>query len=338
MTTATAKTKTRTTPKPTPIEQAFSRPLPVHNKLGLKFALQMRKRQGALKRLKKPPRRESPKAIEAKYFLLLKKALEEIRDVAARKIVPEIGRIVRLAPRELRTQRRDAVSADVVRLDDFDDEIDRLVDGLRVVTAERIKKDTAQAASGVALETSRAQKNDHQETFERVLGVRPDLAEPWLRPVVDNFVRTNVRAIEDLTETAFDTIERRIGDGVRQGLSADTIAQQLLADLGEGEDSITAKRAAFIASDQVTSFYGDLARVRQQEIGVERYTWRTSRDERVRHSHREREGEVFTWEDIVPQLEAKGLEVDDNDGHPGRPPRCRCYPEPRLEDLIENIE
>jgi hypothetical protein len=46
------------------------------------------------------------------------------------------------------------------------------------------------------------------------------------------------------------------------------------------------------------------------------YTWRTTGDDRVRHTHSALEGQVFAWTDAP------------SEGHPGTAPNCRCWAEP----------
>lgn len=56
------------------------------------------------------------------------------------------------------------------------------------------------------------------------------------------------------------------------------------------------------------------------------YIWRTRRDGKVRSSHAEREGQVFSWED-PPE-----------GGHPGEDYGCRCTAEPYLPQTSEFME
>lgn len=50
------------------------------------------------------------------------------------------------------------------------------------------------------------------------------------------------------------------------------------------------------------------------------YVWRSAGDDRVRHSHAARHGQVFAWAE-PPE-----------GGHPGTEPNCRCWPEPYYGD------
>ncbi len=67
---------------------------------------------------------------------------------------------------------------------------------------------------------------------------------------------------------------------------------------------------------------GDLTRERQRGMGLKRYTWRTSQDERVRESHRIKEGKEFDW--TKPPADT---------GHPGQDFQCRCTAEPIFTEL-----
>ena len=94
-------------------------------------------------------------------------------------------------------------------------------------------------------------------------------------------------------------------------------------------------RADFIAVDQVQKFNSAVNLSRYESLGVEKYIWRTSKDERVRGNpsglwpgpnpgnrprvygnHFGREGKTYTMSNPPPG------------GHPGQDYRCRCHMEP----------
>ncbi len=56
--------------------------------------------------------------------------------------------------------------------------------------------------------------------------------------------------------------------------------------------------------------------LRQQDLGIERYIWRSQDDAKVRDSHADFDDQVFRW-DLPPA-----------GGHPGQAFNCRCYAEP----------
>ncbi|MHC0054840.1 RNase A-like domain-containing protein [Actibacterium sp. D379-3] len=64
------------------------------------------------------------------------------------------------------------------------------------------------------------------------------------------------------------------------------------------------------------AFAGLINELRQQDLGIERYIWRSQDDAKVRASHAEYDDRVFRW-DTPPE-----------GGHPGQAHNCRCYAEP----------
>jgi SPP1 gp7 family putative phage head morphogenesis protein len=63
----------------------------------------------------------------------------------------------------------------------------------------------------------------------------------------------------------------------------------------------------------VAKLNGRITQHRQESLGVERYEWSSSGDERVRKAHRKLDGQVRRWDDPHP-----------TEGHPGSAIACRC--------------
>lgn len=64
------------------------------------------------------------------------------------------------------------------------------------------------------------------------------------------------------------------------------------------------------------AFAGLINQLRQQDLGIERYIWRSQDDAKVRDSHAEYDDQVFRWDESPAG------------GHPGQAHNCRCYAEP----------
>jgi SPP1 gp7 family putative phage head morphogenesis protein len=92
---------------------------------------------------------------------------------------------------------------------------------------------------------------------------------------------------------------------------------------------VAANRAALIASDQIGKLNGELNQLRQTNLGVRRYRWSTSLDERVRKDHRELEGSIQEWAK-PPVVNRRTGER----GHPGQAVRCRCSAIPIIDDVL----
>ena len=71
-----------------------------------------------------------------------------------------------------------------------------------------------------------------------------------------------------------------------------------------------------IVRDQNSKVISGLNQVRQQQLGITQYVWRSVQDERTRPTHAANDGRTFEW----------GSPPADT-GHPGDDVMCRCLAE-----------
>ena len=128
----------------------------------------------------------------------------------------------------------------------------------------------------------------------------------------------NVKLITSIPEDYFNKVEGIVLRGAQSGKLAEAIIPEI-----QDQFEVTENRAQFIARDQVSKFNGNLTQLRQQSAGIEKYTWSTAGDERVRSEHEMKDGQVFSWND-PPE-----------DGHPGQAIQCRCAAIPVFEQSVE---
>jgi SPP1 gp7 family putative phage head morphogenesis protein len=142
-----------------------------------------------------------------------------------------------------------------------------------------------------------------------------------IRSVMDVARRANIDLITSIPEEYFDKLELAIQKNFVEGVRYEDLAKvvQHVAD-------VTDSRVKVIARDQTSKMNSSFNAVRQQSVGIEKYTWQTSEDERVRESHAEHDGKVFRW-DSPP----------DDTGAPGEDILCRCNAIPEF-DLDEEEE
>lgn len=141
---------------------------------------------------------------------------------------------------------------------------------------------------------------------------------------LEAFVSANVQSVLGLTDSAQRRLHGIVLQGARQGQRYDTVAKQIRAEL-----QVSERRAANLARDQLGSLNAELTQLRQVGLGIKRYKWVTSRDERVRKSHRLLDGTTQEWGKPPIVNPATGER-----GHPGQPRRCRCTPTAVVEDLL----
>lgn len=141
---------------------------------------------------------------------------------------------------------------------------------------------------------------------------------------MEDAAQANVDLITSIPAQYLDDVR----DVVTEAWSTGARWEDMVADIEERGD-VAESRAALIARDQTARLNGSFNEVRQTSLGIEKYTWSTSRDERVRPSHAALEGKVFKWTD--PPTDANG-----DTGHPGQlGVNCRCVALPMF-DLDES--
>ena len=148
----------------------------------------------------------------------------------------------------------------------------------------------------------------------------------------------------DLRADFTDQLDRVIADNTRMLLNAltppDTVPWVTEADLRDVSDAKEEAlrqwdtRLAVIFEEYEThpqrmrplrtameerllrAFAGLINQLRQQDLGIERYIWRSQDDAKVRDSHAEYDDQVFRWDEPPAG------------GHPGQAHNCRCHAEP----------
>lgn len=192
---------------------------------------------------------------------------------------------------------------------------DDAVDDMRAVFTEftRFSLGLQQTVTAMVYRVFTAARGRHTQQWTRRVRaalsidleqvIRDEELESLLRAAVDR----NVALIKGLT----DDVERRVRETVyrnaSQGNSVKTLRQELTTGF-----QISQRRAKTIARDQTAKFNAEMTKARQTQIGVTKYEWVTSADERVRPTHRNFNGQTFTWKTGSPE------------GHPGEPINCRC--------------
>jgi SPP1 gp7 family putative phage head morphogenesis protein len=195
---------------------------------------------------------------------------------------------------------------------------------------ERIKKDLereiperriALLAEQNALRVAEHSRKELNRQVRTVANIDVHADPTVLAAHVETFVEDNVRLVKSLFTDELDSLKGIVLRGARAGLRYEEIADDIVEKFGA-----TKRHAALIARDQVTSLNAELTRIRQEQVGIEQYTWSTVKDERVRKSHRALEGTTQRW-DSPPT-------VDGEKAHPGQPINCRCQAIPDVDAML----
>lgn len=122
-------------------------------------------------------------------------------------------------------------------------------------------------------------------------------------PAHEAWARANVEFITSIEERHFDDVATAVTNAVLEGRSTRDLAKEIEARVG-----ISQRRAAFVARDQIGTLNSQITRSRQESLGITRFRWQDSDDERVRDLHEDISGQVFDWATGHP-----------TEGRPGEP-------------------
>lgn len=143
------------------------------------------------------------------------------------------------------------------------------------------------------------------------------------------FVKWNT----DLISTLPDRFKADLGDKLSASWAAGERAETMegfIDDIIEKVGDTCEANAALIARDQTAKMNSAFNQVRQTELGIRRYEWSTSSDERVREDHAALNNQIFRWDEPGPLAGT----IDGEPCHPGEDIQCRCVAIP-VFDLDE---
>ncbi len=264
---------------------------------------------GRKHRFKKPKRLLPALALELSYAAEIHARQAILKKVVDQIVVPRIERFSKAAGN--------------VRLDDWSEELDRSIELARATfNGITPREDIQDLALKYAQETSQYQRLQLAQSLQHAIGVNVFFNNAKLLDRMKVHVRQNVNLITSIDEDLLSDIQKRLTTGIRSGTRVEE-----LRDMIEERYDVTKGKASLIARDQVGKFYGELNRDRQTGLGIDRYIWRGTLDQRERPMHVDLEGEEFQWGQ-PPITNAAG---DRNE--PGGDYSCRCTAEPVLPDF-----
>lgn len=142
------------------------------------------------------------------------------------------------------------------------------------------------------------------------------------RQTIANYVEWNASLVKDVSQQA----AQRISTAVFTGLNERKPAREVAAEIAKAAD-LARDRSLRIASHQMSSLAGELARERRREAGLEIFAWHHSRKRFPRQEHVERDGHLYTENPALVGKKVDGKEVraapPAND-RAGVKPACGC--------------
>ena len=258
---------------------------------------------------KKPVRPASIKILERQYLADVLELLNPMYALVRELLVPQIPKITKAFNKSIKV---DAVNYASLLTRVFEQL------ALEIVLLSPDTKVGAVAFKNGA-KVNRFNKTQIDRSVKSVLGIDIFRSEPWLATQLVAFTEMNVALIKTLPQAYFGRLQTMIRTEVEKGTSSRNITKMISEETG-----ISRRHARLITRDQVSKFNGQLNMLRQTESGINKYTWSTSGDEKVRKTHKSHNGKVFFWS-----------KPPKSTGHPGFDVQCRCVPIPVLDEFKE---
>ena len=252
-----------------------------------------------------------PVPIQRQYNRALQKYLNQVGQAIREVVIQGLPSLV---------SERDLTLPPEARADGWVENSERMIDTLNL-RIEAIPFDGKLLAMDIGQKTNKWHNSQWQKVLRGVFGVNIYQQEPWIVDSLNSFTAENATLITKMTRDEIEVIEGHVQRGLRAGSRHTAIAK----DIQKTHD-VTRSRAKLIARDQVQKLNNDLTRLRQTEMGVEEYIWRTSKDERVRPTHKANDGKRFKWNSPPSDT-----------GHPGHDVQCRCTAEAVFDEIFEDI-
>lgn len=280
------------------------------------------KKDGTLRKLRKPPVWLFPHGAERLYIAYLWQYTFAMRESITTILMPKIKRMLAEATQDYPDPEESRY--DSLRLDDFIDDLNETMREVEVslIPAEQLANEHARE---ISLDVAKHNSLQLLKTTKSVLGIDIFLNQPWLPEQLALFANQNSQLIRNLTENEMNRVSGIVQRGFQEGSRYSSIAEDIQQSFG-----ITRRHARLIARDQTGKLNASLTKLQQQEVGITQYRWNTVHDERVRKDHRAMEGRICRWDDPTVYLnESTGKwESRKNIGgtlvHVGVDVQCRC--------------
>lgn len=135
----------------------------------------------------------------------------------------------------------------------------------------------------------------------------------------------NTLTLPDTVPTVSESDVRNVSDAKAEALNAwDVCLESIFGEYQNHQQRLRPLRTA-MEERLLRAFAGLINQLRQEDLGIVQYIWRSQDDAKVRDSHASYDDRVFRW-DHPPE-----------GGHPGEAHNCRCYAEPVAPGLQDNV-
>lgn len=164
-----------------------------------------------------------------------------------------------------------------------------------------------------------------QSTTRKLTGqdIEIPLAERFKEQLAEGYTTNLDMYINNWQEEQVLRIKAKVSDNVQAGFRAD----RLITDI-QAEKQVSYNKAKFLARQETSLMVSKYRQIRYEDVGVTKYQWSTSHDERVRPAHKALQGKIFRF-DQPPVTDLHTMARN----NPGEDYNCRCVAIPVLSNM-----
>lgn len=185
--------------------------------------------------------------------------------------------------------------------------------------------------------TRDAEIQEWKNQVRRTIGL--DIKEDFYKgeffeEMLEEWVKANVDLIRTIPHDMLGKMQEIILDGYNNGRRSKDIVKDIMQ-----EYDVSKRHAELIARDQMSKLNAQITRAQHESIGIHKYRWSDSDDERVRPGHHILDGRIFSYDDPPEIMEWR--ENKKTGGYwvstgrfcnPGEDYQCRCVAEIVFEE------
>lgn len=150
--------------------------------------------------------------------------------------------------------------------------------------------------------------------------VPPTLTEEMKKNLAELYTDNMNLYIQDWTVESIKRLRKRVEQNAFDGYRSSSLVAEI-----EHDYQVSHSKARFLARQETSLLMSQFREERYKSVGVEKYLWSTSEDQRVRPFHKRLNGKIFTW-DNPPIVDENGRRA-----HPGQDFGCRCIAIPIID-------
>ncbi len=201
-------------------------------------------------------------------------------------------------------------------------ELQRKVDDfLRAIESKKLALPNLDPFFGDTLDglNKQFQRTSKQLTGESIeIPLRPDLMDE----LKDAYTANLNLYIDKWKDEQVLKLRQKVSQNVQAGFRAQRLVEDIQAQKG-----VSYNKAKFLARQETSLMVSKYRQIRYEDLGIRKYQWSTSHDERVRPAHKALQGKVFRF-DQPPVTDLHTMARN----NPGEDYNCRCVAIPVLSN------